>query len=207
MLHFVPSIIKSLYPEYVWNKSRATNQIYLTFDDGPVVGVTDFVLNLLEKKNMKGNFFVVGDNVNKNASLAKEIIDAGHQIGNHTFHHINALKFNASDYLKDIKKCEQVLQDKLNLQTSLFRPPYGRITKQQFSELKYQYQIIMWDVLSRDYDLNLSPKKCLVKTMKYTQNGSIVLFHDQQKTKSMIEKVLEPFLNHIEDSGFETAYL
>ncbi len=207
MIHFVPSIIKTIYPQYIWNLNRLEPKVYLTFDDGPVIGVTDWVLNQLAKRNMKANFFVVGDNVLKNPSLAEEVLQGAHRIGNHTFHHMNSSKVSQSDYIEDVEKCEAVLLEKLNITTNLFRPPYGSLGKSKFSHLKDKYKVIMWDVLSKDYDLNLNPKICLEKTIKYTKNGSIIVFHDQQKSKFKLEKILNPYLDFLEDSGFETALL
>ncbi|EOZ96888.1 Polysaccharide deacetylase [Indibacter alkaliphilus LW1] len=191
----------------LWNKSRSENKIYLTFDDGPVPGVTDFVLDELAKRKMKATFFMVGDNIRKHPALAKKVADAGHGIGNHTFHHANGYFTALEKYLSEIKACQQIIFEVLERKTTLFRPPYGKLTKKQFKAIHSNYQIVMWDVLSGDYDGDQPAAKCLHKTKKYSRNGSIVLFHDQLKTEKVLYKVLPPYLDFIKESGFQTAVL
>ncbi|PRY87651.1 polysaccharide deacetylase family protein [Mongoliibacter ruber] len=207
LLHHVPFIVPMLYPGMLWNKDRGEKSIYLTFDDGPVLGVTEFVLEELGKRGQKATFFMVGDNVKKNPSLAKEVFKAGHQIGNHTFHHLNGFRCSVSDYLESISACDTILKETLGAESNLFRPPYGRITKKQQKILQDRYQIVMWDVLSGDYDPGQPVQKCLDKTIKYSRNGSIVLFHDQEKTAQTIREVLPPYLDHIQAQGFQTGLL
>lgn len=207
VIHHVPAFIPKIFKHYTWNMDRSEKKIYLTFDDGPVPGVTDFVLNELDRFKMKATFFMVGDNVKKNPDLAKAVKDGGHAIGNHTFHHVNGYKTPDHIYLNEVKECQSVLEDVLEVKTNIFRPPYGRITKRQFQALSPKYEIIMWDVLSGDFDINLASEKCLQKSIKYTQNGSVIVFHDQIKTKTIIREVLPLYLDFIFESGFETATL
>lgn len=206
-MHHVPALIPRLFSQLVWNKDRSVNKIYLTFDDGPVLGVTDFVLNELVKRSMTATFFVVGDNIQKNHQLAQEVLQSGNGIGNHTMHHVNGFKTSCESYLKEIQNCQSQIQDTLSVSSSLFRPPYGKITKKQFKSVVVDYDVIMWDVLSGDFDSTQSAEECLKKSMKYSRNGSIVVFHDQQKTKDMIKRVLPDYLEFLNDSGLETALL
>ncbi|AFL84486.1 putative xylanase/chitin deacetylase [Belliella baltica DSM 15883] len=207
VIHHVPTFIPRLFKHFTWHKDRSEKKVYLTFDDGPVPGVTDFVLNELERFEMKATFFMVGDNVKKNPELAKAVRDRGHAIGNHTFHHVNGYKTPDQLYLKEVADCQSILEEVLEVKTNVFRPPYGRITKSQYNSLKSQHEIIMWDVLSGDYDLRQTSEKCLHKSIKYTQNGSVIVFHDQIKTERVIKEVLPSYLQFVHKSGFETATL
>lgn len=206
-MHHVPSLIPRIFDKFIWNKSRDEKTVYLTFDDGPVPQVTDFVLNELSKRGMKATFFMVGANVEKHPNLAKEVFQSGNGIGNHTFNHLDGFRNPDSLYLENIEKCQNILQDKLDFSPSLFRPPYGKISKTQSKLILEKYQIIMWDVLSGDYAKDQSPEKCLSKTMKYSKNGSIILFHDQQKTERVVKRVLPEYLNFINDKGYQTGIL
>jgi peptidoglycan/xylan/chitin deacetylase (PgdA/CDA1 family) len=206
-LHHVPSLIPKVFDKFIWNKSRDEKTIYLTFDDGPVPGITDFVLDELSKRSMKATFFMVGANVEKHPNLAKEVLQSGNGIGNHTFNHLDGYRNPDAIYLENIEKCQKTLQDMLGINPLHFRPPYGKISKSQSKFVLERYQIIMWDVLSGDYDPGQKPGKCLSKTMQYTRNGSIILFHDQQKTERVVKKVLPDYLDFIRDKGFQTAVL
>ncbi|MCL6261649.1 polysaccharide deacetylase family protein [Aquiflexum sp. TKW24L] len=206
-MHHVPAVIPKVFDKFIWNKTRDEKTIYLTFDDGPVPGITDFVLNELAKRDMKATFFMVGANVEKHPSLAKEVQQAGNGIGNHTFHHLDGYRNSDALYLEDIEKCQQILQETLDINPVNFRPPYGKISKSQSKLVLPKYQIIMWDVLSGDYDPDQSAEKCLSKTKQYSKNGSIILFHDQQKTERIVKKVLPEYLDFILDKGFQTAVL
>jgi peptidoglycan-N-acetylglucosamine deacetylase len=206
-IHHVPALIPRMFSQFVWNKERSENKIYLTFDDGPVSGVTDYVLNELAKRNMNATFFMVGDNIQKNHQLAQEVLQSGNGIGNHTMHHVNGFKTSYEVYLEEIDNCQLQIQETLSISSRLFRPPYGKITNKQFKSVVADYDVIMWDVLSGDFDATQSAEECLKKSIKYSRNGSIVVFHDQQKTKEMIKKVLPYYLDFLNDSGLETALL
>jgi len=207
LIHHVPSIISGMFPQLIWNKDRHEKKIYLTFDDGPVPGITDYVLEMLDKRDMKATFFMVGDNIQKNPSLAREVLERGHQVGNHTYHHVNGYRTSEEVYVQDMEKCQEMIGEHLGFKANLFRPPYGRITRKQYKILNDTHHVIMWDVLSGDFDPQQSPEKCLQKTIKYTQNGSIVVFHDQVKTKEIIKMVLNPYLDFVAENGFETGLL
>ncbi len=207
MIHHVPSLISKLFPQFVWHLDRKDRKIFLTFDDGPVPGTTDFVLNELAKRDMKATFFMVGDNIKKHPDLAKEVHLAGNAIGNHTMHHLNGFKTPLNQYLEDVQICQSQIQQTLSVSTLLFRPPYGRITKKQLHAISPNFKVIMWDVLTGDFDPNQSAEECLKKAKKHSKNGSVVVFHDQQRTASIIRIVLPQYLDFIEDQGFKTALL
>jgi peptidoglycan-N-acetylglucosamine deacetylase len=206
-MHHVPSLIPKLFSQFVWTKDRGENKIYLTFDDGPVPGVTDFVLEELTKREMVATFFMVGDNIRKNRKLAQEVLQSGNGVGNHTMHHVNGFKTSHNTYIEEIRNCQSQIQETLSVSSRLFRPPYGKITKKQFKSVIPEYDVIMWDVLTGDFDPSLSEEECLRKSIQYSRNGSIVVFHDQQKTKDKIGKVLPDYLDFLKDSGLETALL
>jgi len=207
VIHSVPAFIQHLFPARIWRKNDSDQQVYLTFDDGPVPGVTDFVLNELAKRSMKATFFMVGANVQKNPFLGGEVVAAGQGVGNHTQHHLNGWNTALEDYIQDFKKCDQVLKELLEIKPALFRPPYGKLKGSQAKEILKSHELIMWNVLSGDYDPNLSPKKVISNTLKKVNAGSIIVLHDQQKTKSIVRKVLPEILDFISDSGYQTALL
>lgn len=204
--HTVPKIIQRLFPKRVWEVDKEQNSVFLTFDDGPVPGVTDFVLEELDKRGQKANFFMVGANVQKHAELAKAVITSGHRIGNHTFNHLNGWKSTDADYLKNVEEC-QVALNEIGVETKLFRPPYGMMKRSQAKELGKTYKLIMWSMLSGDYNPRLDPDLVLNKSIKFTKPGRIMVFHDQQKTRGLLPKILPTYLDFIEDQGWKTGLL
>ena len=182
-----PWLLKKIYPQLIWDSDKRGRTIYLTFDDGPIPIVTPFVLNILEQYKAKATFFCIGDNVNKHTDIFEKVKAAGHAIGNHTFNHLKGWDTDDEAYLQNFIKADELLH------TPLFRPPYGRIKLSQIKLLKQHrsnLQIIMWDVLSGDFDVNLSPEKCLQSVLKYTQPGAIIVFHDSLKAFDRLEYVL-----------------
>ncbi|GAB3932975.1 polysaccharide deacetylase family protein [Mucilaginibacter myungsuensis] len=199
-----PWALKKLYPALTWNKERDKPQIYLTFDDGPIPIVTPFVLNILKQYNAKATFFCIGDNVAKHPDVYQAVVDAGHRIGNHTFNHLKGWKTDDDTYTQNFIKCDDLLH------TDLFRPPYGRIKRTQIQRLKAvkpDLEIIMWDVLSGDFDLNLKPEVCLANVIKHTGNGAIIVFHDSLKAFPRLEYVLPKALAHWADKGYSFGIL
>lgn len=205
--HTVPVLIQRFFPKRLWRKSDGEKAVYLTFDDGPVPGATDYVLEELAKRAQKATFFVVGDNVRKNPSLAKEITSAGHNIGNHTFNHLNGWKTGKSIYLENIERCDQILGDVLGIKPKLFRPPYGLIKSSQAAEITNTHQLVMWNMLSGDYDQSLVPDVVLKKSIQHTNSGSIVVFHDQLKTADVLPKILPHYLDFVQEMGWKTEVL
>lgn len=183
------------------------DSVFLTFDDGPVPGVTDFVLNELEKRGQKATFFVVGDNVRKNPTLPKEILQSNHTLGNHTFNHLNGWKTDTPGYLQNVDRCQKTLEDQLDFSPTYFRPPYGLLKNAQAKILLTNFQIVMWSLLSGDFDLRLEKEAILKKSKKGTSPGSVVVFHDQEKTQQVIRRVLPEYLDFIRDQGWKTAVL
>jgi peptidoglycan/xylan/chitin deacetylase (PgdA/CDA1 family) len=176
--------------------STEENNIYLTFDDGPHPTITPFVLNALEQYDAKATFFCIGKNVEANRATLMKILNQGHNIGNHTYNHLNGWKTNKEVYIKDVMKAAELIDSKL------FRPPYGRISRNQVQHLNKLYNIIMWDVLSSDFDVSLSPQQCLAYVVKNTKPGSVVVFHDSEKAFPRLEYVLPKALQHFTSKGW-----
>ena len=192
-----PSVLNKLFPSYVWKIKTDEKVLYLTFDDGPTPEITSQVLEILAAYNAKATFFCIGKNVQENPVLFKRIGDEGHAIGNHTFNHIKGWKSDDSDYLKDIHQAHQLIDSRL------FRPPYGRIKPQQAKQLQLQgYKIIMWDVLSYDWDRSLSKEKVLENSIKNSQSGSIIVFHDSIKAAKNMLYALPKTLSYFSEKGF-----
>jgi len=199
-----PLLLKWYYPSLLWNKSRTEKVIYLTFDDGPIPNVTDFVLKTLKVFNAKATFFCIGDNIVKHTEVFERVKNDGHAIGNHTFNHLKGWKTDNGTYLQNTLKCQELTQ------TNLFRPPYGRIKKSQISNLKSQIselKIVMWDVLSGDFDTKLSPEKCYQNVIKHTENGSIIVFHDSLKAFDRLSYALPKVLAYFTEKGFTFSTL
>lgn len=195
-----PLLLKWYYPSLIWNKTRAQRVIYLTFDDGPIPDVTDFVLKTLKSFNAKATFFCIGDNIQKHPDIFEKLKSEGHQIGNHTFNHLKGWKTEDPVYLQNFRQCQELTN------THLFRPPYGRIKKSQISSLRSYFpdlQIIMWDVLSGDFDLRLSPQKCYNNVIKYATNGSIIVFHDSLKAFDRLKYALPRVLQYFSEQGYQ----
>jgi peptidoglycan/xylan/chitin deacetylase (PgdA/CDA1 family) len=197
-----PRIVQKIFSRLTWCFPSKEKHIYLTFDDGPIPKVTEFVLSELEKYNAKATFFCVGDNIQKHPIVFRQIQKKGHRIANHTFHHINGWKTSTRDYLRNIEKTEKEIEKhhQITEGIKLFRPPYGKIKRSQVTELlQKKYKIIMWDVISGDFDKNLSKEKSLHYLYKNIKNGSIIVFHDsikaQEKLYFLLPKVLDEFTN------------
>ena len=201
--YHTPKIIQALFSGWVWRKPVSDKIIYLTFDDGPIPEVTEFVLTELEKNQAQATFFWVGDNMVKHPDLAQKVILAGHQIGNHTYNHLKGWETSTEQYIQNIEKCEDAIT-KLNIpnRPKLFRPPHGRFTRAQAKLIKPDFQVIMWDVLTYDFDQSLASEQCLSKAIKNTKPGSIVVFHDSLKARRNLEYVLPRYLAHFANLGY-----
>lgn len=194
-----PFWLQWLYPTLTWHKTRKEKNVYLTFDDGPIPVVTPFVLNTLKNFEVKATFFCIGDNVSKYPEIYKEVLSNGHAVGNHTFNHLKGWKTPDEDYLLNIEKCSGLVS------SNLFRPPYGRIRKTQIKRLETLYpemKIIMWDVLSGDFDSRISREKCIRNVIKNVKNGSIIVFHDSDKAFLKLKDVLPVVLKKLQSLGY-----
>ena len=199
-----PLLLKWYYPSLVWHKTRAQRVIYLTFDDGPIPDVTDFALKTLKSFNAKATFFCIGDNIQKHPAIFDQLKADGHAIGNHTFNHLKGWKTDDETYLENFRACQQLTN------TNLFRPPYGRIKKSQIASLRAEFpelQIVMWDVLSGDFDVQLAPEKCYENVIRHTRNGAIIVFHDSLKAFDRLKYTLPRALQYFSDQGYQFATL
>ena len=192
-----PTIIQKLFPNYCWRFSSSVKEIYLTFDDGPTPEITTFVLDELQKHKAKATFFCIGENVKKCPKILERIKKEGHSIGNHTFNHLNGFKTNNTDYIENIQQAAKLIE------SNLFRPPYGRLKiSQARSIIRAGYKVVMWDVLSADFDTTITPEKCLKNVLSKTSNGSIVVMHDSIKAKDKIFYALPKILNYYTERGY-----
>ncbi len=195
----MPRFIQRLYPERIWAFSHSKNSVYLTFDDGPIPEVTPWVLDELKKHNAKATFFCIGENVQKHPEIFQRILSEGHSVGNHTFNHLNGWKTSTSEYIENIEKAKrQMHNSEFKIQNSklLFRPPYGKITSKQAKTLqKKGFKIVMWDIISYDFDTNISEEECLQNVLKNIKPGSVVVFHDSLKAEKNLRYVLPKVLS------------
>jgi peptidoglycan/xylan/chitin deacetylase (PgdA/CDA1 family) len=196
-------LIKKMFPNYIWDLPPAGNKVYLTFDDGPTPEITTWVLDQLRQYKAKATFFCIGDNVKKQIEICQLIRKDGHQIGNHTFNHLNGWNTDMQKYVANVHLCEETLLPFKSSKSQLFRPPYGKVSKRQADQLLSEgYKIIMWDVLSADFDQNISPEKCLQNVIKNVTPGSIIVFHDSVKSFKNLEFTLPRFLNFLKQNNY-----
>lgn len=180
-----PRFFRWIFPNKTWGFSKLENAIYLTFDDGPDPVVTTWVLDLLKQNNIKATFFCVGENVQKHPDVFQRILDEGHSVGNHSMNHIKGIKSSTEKYLQSVDEAGKYIDSKL------FRPPYGRISISQTTQIKKKYHIIMWSWLSYDFDRNVPTEKIFFKAEKQLGSGDIIVLHDNPKTFDRL-KVLLP---------------
>jgi peptidoglycan/xylan/chitin deacetylase (PgdA/CDA1 family) len=189
--HTIPSIFPLIAPNVTWKVNTNDKVLYLTFDDGPHPIITPLVLNILDEYNAKATFFCVGENVTKYPDIFNQIINKGHAVGNHTYNHVKGWQTSDAAYLENIKKAAEVIP------SNLFRPPYGRIKPSQIKLLKDHYRIIMWSILTRDYDKRLNPHNTLKKLNKLIKSGDVIVYHDSEKAQQnmliMLKGVLQNF--------------
>lgn len=191
-----PGFIRNLFPNFTWNIPTKEKVIYLTFDDGPIPEVTPWVLEQLNEHNAQATFFCVGDNVGKYPELFEQIIESGHSVGNHTFNHLNGWRTDNIPYFHNIRRCARMVN------SELFRPPYGRLRPKQSQFLQRHYRIVMWDILSGDFDPKLSEDQCYQNVISNVKPGSIVVFHDSLKAKEKLVYTLPKVLSHLSNQGF-----
>jgi peptidoglycan-N-acetylglucosamine deacetylase len=191
-----PRWVRKISSGVVWRIADDDLVLYLTFDDGPVLGLTEWILEELEKYGAKATFFCVGENVTRNPELYAKILGAGHVAGNHTFSHLNCYQTSLRDYVKDVYKARKVIDSRL------FRPPYGRIRPLAGRILLPRFRIILWDVLSMDYEVDLEPRMVMYNVVTKTRPGSIIVFHDNIKARVNLEYALPRILDHFSKAGY-----
>ncbi|WP_111708900.1 polysaccharide deacetylase family protein [Lutibacter citreus] len=195
-----PKLVKIIFNKWFWSFNKKEKTIYLTFDDGPTPEITDWTLNELNKFNAKATFFCIGKNVVNHPEIFKRLTENKHAIGNHTNNHLNGFKNSKKEYLTNFQKADTTLSHN---SSNLFRPPYGKLTLKQARNIRKQdYKIIMWDVLSADFDQTITPKKCLENVVKNTKNGSIVVFHDSIKASTNLQYTLPKILEYYTAKGY-----
>jgi peptidoglycan/xylan/chitin deacetylase (PgdA/CDA1 family) len=187
---------KAFYPSLIWDYRKKSKTIYLTFDDGPTPVVTQQVLDLLKQYNAKASFFCLGRNVERHSEEFRAILDAGHTVGNHTYSHLKGWKSDNDEYYRDIELANTLIHSKL------FRPPYGQITRPQIKYLRQHYRIIMWEVMSHDYDSRIDKDRSLKSVLKYARSGSILVFHDSVKASEKLFYMLPRVLEHFSKKGY-----
>jgi len=192
-----PKFIQALFPSLVWRKETLYKEIWLTFDDGPTPEVTPWILSVLKKENVKATFFLVGQQIEEFPELVVAIIKNGHTIANHSYSHKNGWFTNKEKYLEDIENCQALMPN-----NKLFRPPYGKITKAQIAVLKEKYKIILWDVLSYDFQKNRSPKRVKENIINNTTAGSIIVMHNNQVSFENLQPILEETIQILKKKGF-----
>lgn len=183
-------------PDLIWRIPDGEH-VFITFDDGPTPGVTEWILKELERFGVKATFFCLGKNVEMYPDLYQLIIDGGHKVGNHTYSHLKGWGMKTEQYVEDVDLANQFLH------SDLFRPPYGRISPKQARTLAKRYNIIMWDILSRDYNRNLRPRTCLNNVIRHVRPGDIVVFHDSVKAFKNLHFALPRTLKYLEDNGMK----
>lgn len=191
-----PTLIQCLFPRFLWRISRPEKALYLTFDDGPIPQVTPWVLEQLRTYGAKATFFCVGDNVRKHPTLFRQLQEEGHAVGNHTMHHRDGWKCPTDVYLRDVEDCQHLVGARL------FRPPYGHLCPAQKNALQKSFRIVLWDVLSGDFDDRLSPDACLDNVLQHARPGSVVVFHDSLKARIRLETALPGVLRHFNALGY-----
>lgn len=194
-----PNWVSKLFKDSIWDMPAANKSIYLTFDDGPHPTITPFVLDELSKYNAKATFFCIGKNVEEHPDIYKSILDRGHAVGNHTFNHLNGWKTPNAKYLQNILDARKLIS------SDLFRPPYGRITSKQkrlLMQLEDPFKVVMWSVLSGDFDTTITPEKCYRNVLKNSKSGSVIVFHDSEKAYERLQYALPAVLKYLSERGY-----
>ncbi|SCY75328.1 polysaccharide deacetylase family protein [Flavobacterium caeni] len=195
-------LVKWLFPKYVWDFKTNEKVVWLTFDDGPIPEVTEWVLDQLARYDAKAAFFCIGDNIRKHPAVLQKVLAAGHSIGNHTFNHLKGWETETAAYIENVRLCaEEITKHTANV--SIMRPPYGKIKRKQAQILrKAGYKIIMWDIVSADFDLEVTPEQCLQNVVKNVQPGSIIVFHDSVKASKNLRYALPKTLEFLAENGY-----
>jgi len=191
-----PQVIQNLFPNFTWRIPTSEKVLYLTFDDGPIPEVTPWVLDQLNDFQAKATFFCVGENISKHPEVFDSVVEAGHAVGNHTYNHLNGWVTDNIPYYHNVRHCAN------QTNSVLFRPPYGRLKPKQAQFLLRHYRIVMWEILSGDFDPNVSAEQCAANVIKNARPGSIIVFHDSMKAKEKLEYALPKVLEHFTEQGY-----
>lgn len=199
-------LIKKIFSLFIWDVPNKAKKVYLTFDDGPAPEITEWTLSQLKQFDAKATFFCIGENIQKHPEIFKKVIQEGHSIGNHTFNHLKGWETATDGYIENVLECDKQISHHSqikNQKSKIFRPPYGKIKFAQSRILKKMgYEIIMWDVLSADFDQTVSPEKCLENVIRNTTSGSIIIFHDSIKASKNLEYALPKTLAFLKENGY-----
>jgi peptidoglycan/xylan/chitin deacetylase (PgdA/CDA1 family) len=199
----VPRIIQWFFPAAYWNiKDSKVNKVLLTFDDGPIPELTPWVLDQLDIHYAKAIFFCVGDNLKKHPDVAEQIVQRGHILANHTFNHLKCWKTDPVDYLENVSLCAKELNNFTDADQLFFRPPYGQLSRNIYNVLKKDHKIVMWSLLSGDYNQNLEPAVILKNLYQKTKVGDVVVFHDNLKATNNLNAVLPSYLDYLNEKGW-----
>jgi peptidoglycan/xylan/chitin deacetylase (PgdA/CDA1 family) len=196
-----PEFVKALFPQFLWHVPSREKTLYLTFDDGPTPGITEWVLEQLSAYEAKATFFCIGNNMDAQPNIFKKIMDQGHAVGNHTYHHLKGWNTTTDVYLNDVERTQHLIAQATS--SKLFRPPYGKFRISQAKQLMAKgYKIVLWDVLSYDWDRGISPEKCLKNVLEKASDGSIIVFHDSLKASQNLKYALPRILQSFSDQGY-----
>ena len=198
----IPFFVSWLFPKLIYHYPADGKRIHLTFDDGPTPEITPWVLDILEHEQVKATFFCVGSQIEKHPDIFKKILEAGHQVGNHSYAHENGWQTPSKNYKKSADKTEKLIAQ-YGVPSKLFRPPYGRITPKQMKLIEQaNYRIVMWSVLSGDFSTKLDAKQALAYLTENTHAGDIIVFHDSQKAYNNLKMILPEYIKQLKKQGY-----
>ena len=197
----LPRVLNGCFPGALWRLPGEAMKVVLTFDDGPVPEITPWVLDVLKGEQIQAVFFCVGENVKRYPRIYKRILDEGHQVGNHTFNHLQGLKTSNKNYLNNIEKAAGYID------SDLFRPPHGWMRRSQFNEISKHYRVVMWDILSGDYKSELAPEVVAQNVLDFVRPGSIITFHDSFKAKRNLTYALPVIIHQLKEEGYQFSQL
>lgn len=202
-MYFVktPKVIHSIFKDAIWKISGENKVVYLTFDDGPTEDITEETLNILEEHQVKATFFCLGQQVENHPEIFDKIKKLGHQVGNHSYSHLKGWATSNEEYLSDIKRAQFLID------STLFRPPYGKAKRSQLKSLKDQFKIIFWDVLPGDFSPKNSVEQIINNTVDNVENGSIIVLHDNDKCGNKMNKALPAIITELKEKGFQFAVI
>ncbi|MDR2040713.1 MAG: polysaccharide deacetylase family protein [Tannerella sp.] len=196
-----PRIYRALFPGAIWRLPDVEKCVYLTFDDGPIPEITQWVLDLLDSYGVKATFFCVGDNVRKYPEIYRRVAECGHRVGNHTCNHVQGLRYQSKKYVANVEKAAEWID------SDLFRPPHGHMRLPQLWRLRKHYRIVMWDVVTRDYSPHMTSQGVFNIVKKYTRNGSILVFHDSLKAADRMKEALPRAIEWLLNEGYRFKLL